>query len=63
MVNLSLEPVDLFEADLGVKVHRGMYELAEVLYSRFLPLVQDHLATQPDGKICFAGHSLGGGLS
>lgn len=62
-VNLTFDPVPFEEPALqGVKVHRGVYETAEVLYERFLPLVQDHLASSPFAKIAFTGHSLGGSL-
>lgn len=62
-VNLTFDPV-LFESpELGVKVHRGVYEAAQQLYDRFLPLVQEHLATSPSARITFTGHSLGGSLA
>jgi len=61
-VNLTFDPVPFEDAELGVKVHRGVYEAAQVLYDRFLPLVQDHLATSPTARVAFTGHSLGGSL-
>ena len=39
-----------------------MYETAQVLYRRFLPLVQEHVAASPFAKVVFTGHSLGGSL-
>jgi len=45
-----------------VQVHRGVYETAQVLYTRFLPLVQEHIAATPFAKVVFTGHSLGGSL-
>ncbi len=36
---------------LTLQVHRGVYETAVLLYDRFLPLVQDHLATSPFAKV------------
>jgi len=39
-----------------------VYETAKVLYERFLPLVQEHVATSPFAKVAFTGHSLGGSL-
>jgi len=44
------------------QVHRGVYETAKVLYERFLPLVQEHVAASPFAKVAFTGHSLGGSL-
>lgn len=43
-------------------MHRGVYETAQVLYRRFLPLVQEHVAASPFAKVVFTGHSLGGSL-
>ena len=43
-------------------MHRGVYEAAQALYDRFLPLVQDHLASSPFARFAFTGHSLGGSL-
>jgi hypothetical protein len=48
-VNLTFDPVP-FEG-LGIKVHRGVYEAAALLYDRFLPLVQDHLTSSPFAKV------------
>lgn len=33
------------------QVHRGVYEAAQQLYDRFLPLVQEHLASSPFAKV------------
>lgn len=44
------------------QVHRGVYEAAQLLYDRFLPLVQDHLASSPFAKVG-AGWRLVGGLA
>ena len=46
-----------------MQVHRGFYECAQALYDRFLPMVQDHLATSPFARFAFTGHSLGGSLA
>jgi hypothetical protein len=63
-VNLTFDPVVFEDPDLGIKVHRGVYESAELLYDRFLPMVKEYLATSPpDSRVCFTGHSLGGSLS
>lgn len=61
-VNLTFDPVTFEDPAMGIKVHRGVYETAQILYDRYLPLVREHLATSPDAKICFTGHSLGGSL-
>ncbi|KAL4542680.1 hypothetical protein Ndes2526B_g04631 [Nannochloris sp. 'desiccata'] len=62
-VNLTFDPVAFEDSSLGVKVHRGVYETAMILYDRFLPLVQDHVASSPSARIAFTGHSLGGSLA
>jgi hypothetical protein len=61
-VNLTFDPVQFEDPSLGVKAHRGVYQAACQLYYRFLPLIQDHLATHPNAIIAFTGHSLGGSL-
>ena len=61
-INLSFDPIVFEDPSLGVTVHRGVYETALLLYERFLPLVRDHLASCPNGKVAFTGHSLGGSL-
>lgn len=61
--NVNFEPV-VFEAEeLGVKVHRGVYESAKALYERFEPLVVAHLSSDPLARVSFCGHSLGGALA
>ena len=52
-VNLTFDPVVFEDEALGVKVHRGVYAAAEALYERFLPLVEEHLASSPYAKIMF----------
>jgi len=69
-VNLTFDPVVFEDPSLGITVHRGVYEAALLLYSRFLPLVEDHIASasaSADGSatqplVAFTGHSLGGSL-
>lgn len=63
-INLTIDPCEFEAGALGpIKVHRGMYEAALSMYDTFLPLVQQHLAQHPDGKIAMTGHSLGGSLA
>eukprot|EP00887_Chlorella_sp_A99_P003999 scaffold11.g3999.t1 len=62
-VNLTFDPVVFEDPALGIKVHRGVYETALQLYDRFLPLVEEHLATSPFACLAFTGHSLGGSLA
>jgi hypothetical protein len=63
-INLSIDPVEFEAGALGpIRVHRGMYEAALSMYGIVLPLVQQHLAAHPDGKIALTGHSLGGSLA
>eukprot|EP00198_Chlamydomonas_reinhardtii_P003769 XP_001693105.1 triacylglycerol lipase-like protein [Chlamydomonas reinhardtii] len=62
-LNLTFDPVVFEEPALGVKVHRGVYEAALVLYERFLPLVYEHLEASPFSKVTFTGHSIGGSMA
>ena len=41
------------DAELGVSVHRGVYETAAVLYARFEPLVAEHIS-----ELSFPGRDL-----
>ena len=52
-VNLTFDPVVFEDPALGVKVHRGVYAAAQALYERFLPLVEEHLASSPYAKVVF----------
>eukprot|EP01026_Neomeris_dumetosa_P033095 TRINITY_DN2632_c0_g1_i6.p1 TRINITY_DN2632_c0_g1~~TRINITY_DN2632_c0_g1_i6.p1 ORF type:complete len:718 (-),score=73.40 TRINITY_DN2632_c0_g1_i6:1354-3507(-) len=61
--NLTFDPVVFEDVSLGVKIHRGVYKVAEELYWLFLPLVEEHFARHPYGKLSFTGHSLGGALA
>lgn len=36
-----------------VQVHRGVYDAAQILYERFLPLVTEHLKRSGSSKIVF----------
>ena len=47
---------------LALQVHRGVYEAAKMLYERFRPMLEEHLAGSPFAKVAFVGHSLGGSL-
>ena len=51
--NLTFDPVPFEDPDLGVAVHRGVYETAQILYARFEPLVAEHLASSPFAKVAF----------
>lgn len=63
-INLAIDPVEFEAGALGpIRVHRGMYEAALSMYDTLLPLVQQHLAAHPSGKIALTGHSLGGSLA
>jgi hypothetical protein len=39
-----------------------VYEAAQLLYKRFQPMLEEHLASSPFAKVAFVGHSLGGSL-
>jgi hypothetical protein len=63
-INLTIDPCEFEAGALGpIRVHRGMYEAALSMYDTVLPLVQQHLAAHPRGKIALTGHSLGGSLA
>ncbi|GLC38539.1 hypothetical protein PLESTB_001737200 [Pleodorina starrii] len=61
-INLQFEPVVFEDPKYGVRIHRGVYEAAKILYDDLLPLVKQHLETSPHATVSFAGHSLGGSL-
>lgn len=61
--NLTFEPVEFEDGSLDVRVHKGAYEAAQGLYSRFLPLVQEHLESHRNARVCFVGHSIGGAMA
>eukprot|EP00210_Caulerpa_lentillifera_P007163 g6853.t1 len=61
--NLQFDPVVFEEAELGVRVHRGIYEAALSLYDLFVPLIRDHVSLGSHKKISFTGHSLGGAIA
>ncbi|KAJ9524628.1 hypothetical protein QJQ45_024233 [Haematococcus lacustris] len=52
-LNLTFDPVIFEDPGLGVKVHRGVYEAAQILNKRFLPMVYEHLDSSPCAKVCF----------
>lgn len=52
----------LHDVAILLQVHRGVYEAAKLLYERYKPMVEEHLATSPFAKVSFTGHSLGGSL-
>ncbi|KAK9862875.1 hypothetical protein WJX84_009025 [Apatococcus fuscideae] len=62
-VNVTFDPIMFEDPELNVKIHRGVYDAAQILYERFLPLVTEHLKRSDSSKIVFTGHSLGGSLA
>ncbi|KAL0732190.1 hypothetical protein Bca4012_008399 [Brassica carinata] len=60
--NLLFEPIEFEE--LGVIVHRGIYEAAKGMYEQMLPEVKAHFKAHGNrARFRFTGHSLGGSLS
>ena len=57
-----LRLVHVHDIAVLLQVHRGVYEAAKLLYERYKPMVEEHLATSPFAKVSFTGHSLGGSL-
>ncbi|GLI69207.1 hypothetical protein VaNZ11_013780, partial [Volvox africanus] len=62
-LNLTFDPVPFEDPALGIKVHRGVYEAACVLYERFLPMVYEHLQSSSSPMFTFTGHSIGGSMA
>jgi hypothetical protein len=63
-INLKIDPCEFEGGALGrVKVHRGVYQAALLMYDQFVPLVEEHLARDPEAQVAFTGHSLGGSLA
>lgn len=50
-LNLTFDPMEFEHPSLGVHVHRGVYQAAQTLYERFLPLVYEWLDADPDGQV------------
>jgi len=63
VTNLTFEPTAFEDPALNVTVHRGVYEVAQQMYDRLLPLVEEHLGRSPFAKVSFTGHSLGGAIA
>mmetsp|Transcript_26268 Transcript_26268/g.86246 ORF Transcript_26268/g.86246 Transcript_26268/m.86246 type:complete len:854 (+) Transcript_26268:21-2582(+) len=63
--NLTFDPMTFEDPELGINVHRGVYEAAIILYDQLLPLVLQHLASHPfrPARVAFTGHSLGGSIA
>ena len=61
--NLSFDPVLFEDSELGIRVHRGTYEAALVLYSRIMPIAKSFLQSNSRCKIQLTGHSLGGSIA
>ncbi|KAI4301483.1 hypothetical protein L6164_034759 [Bauhinia variegata] len=62
LANLFFEPIQFEE--MGVRVHRGIYEAAKGMYQQMLPEVRAHLISQGSrATFRFTGHSLGGSLA
>ena len=38
---------------LMLQVHRGVYAAAQILYDRFLPMVQEHIESSPFARVTF----------
>ncbi|KAL2653159.1 hypothetical protein R1flu_021287 [Riccia fluitans] len=61
--NILFEPTEFESLELGVMVHRGIYEAAKGLYDQILPCVMQHLRNHGErARIRFVGHSLGGSI-
>lgn len=62
--NLMFEPTQFENPQLGVMVHRGIYEAAQLLYDEILPHVLEHVQKHGSAaRFRFTGHSLGGSLA
>lgn len=64
IANIKFDPAPFEEEELGVMVHRGIYEVAKALFRELIPHIRAHLAAHgDDARVQFTGHSLGGSLA
>ena len=62
--NLTFQPVTFEDAELDVRVHRGSYDAARLIYDDIRAAVAEHVrAFGPRAKIHVTGHSIGGSLA
>ena len=62
--NLTFQPVPFEDPALDVRVHRGSYDCAKVLFKQIEGAVTEHIKRHgTDAKIHITGHSLGGSLA
>ena len=63
IANLTFDPVVFENPTYNTLVHRGIYDIAITLLQQFEPVIASFLERNPNGKIAFTGHSLGGGIA
>ena len=62
--NLTFQPVPFEDPALDVRVHRGAYEAARVIYDAVEDAVRRHVATHGSrARVHITGHSIGGSLA
>ena len=62
--NLTFQPVTFEDAELDVRVHRGSYDAARLIYDDIRAAVAEHVrAFGARAKIHVTGHSIGGSLA
>ena len=62
--NLTFQPVAFEDAELDVRVHRGSYDAARLIYDDIRAAVAEHVrAFGARAKIHVTGHSIGGSLA
>ena len=62
--NLTFQPVPFEDPALDVRVHRGAYEAARVIYDAVEGCVREHVATHgSNARVHVTGHSIGGSLA
>ena len=62
--NLTFQPVPFEDPRLDVRVHRGAYEAARIIFDEVEACVRAHVATHgANARVHITGHSIGGSLA
>ena len=62
--NLTFQPVPFEDPRLDVRVHRGAYDAARIIFDKVEACVRAHVATHgANARVHITGHSIGGSLA